>query len=246
MPQFKQQAMETKPLEASKVVQSATTSGWVTQNRKQHMDDQHKDQQSSGDVVSIMRKQNEITAALVNQQRLLSLPARDIPAFEGDPLQFKAFVKAFEQGVEEKASKADCLYSLEQFTKGQPKELVQSCQHMDPECGYIVAKALLQEHFGNDYKIAVAYIEKALAWPTIKSEDAKSLQAYALFLCGCCNAMEELHHIQELDMPSNMKTVVSKLAYKLRERWRAVAHDIVEAYDRRADLLMWLFFWRST
>lgn len=76
MPQSKQQAMET-----SKVVQPATTSDWVTQNRKQHMDNQHKDQLSSGDAVSIMRKQNEITVALVDQQHLLSLPARDIPAF---------------------------------------------------------------------------------------------------------------------------------------------------------------------
>lgn len=104
-------------------------------------------------------------------------------------------------------------------------------------CGYIVAKALLQEHFGNDYKIAMAYIVKALAWPTIKSEDAKSLQAYALFLRGCCSAMEELHHMQELDTPSNMKTVVSKLPYKLCESWRVVAHDIVEAYDRRAHFI---------
>lgn len=108
---------------------------------------------------------------------------------------------------------------------------------MNPERGYIVAKALLQEHFGNDYKIAMAYIEKALAWPTVKSEDDKSLQAYALFLRGCCNAMEELHHMQELDMPSNIKTVVSKLPYKLRERWRAVAHDVVEAYDQRAHFI---------
>lgn len=60
VPQSKQQAMDTKPLQTPKVVQSAITSDWVTQNRKQHMDNQHKDQPSSGDVVSIMRKQNKI------------------------------------------------------------------------------------------------------------------------------------------------------------------------------------------
>lgn len=156
-----------------------------------------------------MAKEYESASCKTQEQRDWSMPARDIPAFEGDPFQLP------------------------------------SCQHKDPEHGYIVSKALLQEHFGNDYKIAMAYIKKALAWPTIKSEDAKSLQAYALFLRGCCSAMEELHHMQESNMPSNMKTVVSKLPYKLRERWRVVAHDIVEAYDRRA-LLMWLYFWRST
>ena len=43
----------------------------------------------------------------------------------------------------------DCLYFLEQFTRGQPRELVHSCQHMFLECGYVLAKKLQNEHFGN-------------------------------------------------------------------------------------------------
>ncbi|XP_034093136.1 uncharacterized protein LOC117560379 [Gymnodraco acuticeps] len=109
---------------------------------------------------------------------------------------------------------------------------------MAPERGYIVAKGLLQEHFGNEYKIAAAYIGKALAWPTItKAEDIKALQAYALFLRGCANVMEELQYMQELDMPSNMKMVVFKLPYKLREQWRNKAHNIMEASNNRAHFI---------
>lgn len=100
-----------------------------------------------------MHRQNEISAALVQLQRSLSLTPRDISIFEGYPLQYRAFIKAFEQGVEEKAGRADCLYYLEQFTRGQPQELVRSCQHMEPGRGYVVAKGLLQEHFRNQYKI---------------------------------------------------------------------------------------------
>ena len=223
-----------KSVETSQGLQHDETTAWITQTRRQHMNHGQSAQTSLDDIVGIMCKQNEITASLVNQQRLISLPPRDIPVFEGDPFQYQAFIKSFEQGVEDKAGKADCLYYLEQFTRGQPRELVQSCQHMDPERGFIVAKALLQEHFGNDYKIANAYIEKALAWPAIKSEDVKSLQAYALFLRGCLNVMEECPHMQEMDMASNMRKVVYKLPYKLRERWRAVAHDIMEKYNQRA------------
>lgn len=110
-------------------------------------------------MINIMEKQNEITAALVKQQLSTSLPPRTIPIFEGDPLEYRMFIKAFEQGVEAKTGKADCLYYLEQFTRGQPQELVRSCQHMTPEHGYAVAKELLQYHFGNPYKIATAYNE---------------------------------------------------------------------------------------
>lgn len=186
------------------------------------------------DLLSVMQRQNEITSALVKQQQLASLPARDIPLFDGDPLQYISFMRAFEQGVEEKASQNDCLYYLEQFTRGQPRELVRSCLHMMPDLGYATAKHLLQEHFGNKYKVATAYIEKALSWAPIRNEDVSALKAYSLFLRGCCNVMVELDYMQELDMPSNIRAVVTKLPFKLRERWRSVAHDILEATGNRA------------
>lgn len=90
------------------------------------------------DLLTIMQKQNKITATLVQQQIAMSLPAREIPIFEGDPLQFRSFIKSFEHGVEKKAGQANCLYSLEQFTRGRPLELVKSCQHMAPEQGYVL------------------------------------------------------------------------------------------------------------
>lgn len=53
---------------------------------------------------------------------------------------------------------------------------------MAPERGYTVAKNFLQKSLRNQYKIARAYMEKALASEIIKSEDLKALEAYSLFL----------------------------------------------------------------
>lgn len=80
-------------------------------------------------------------------------------------------------------------------------------------------------------------IEKALAWPTIKSEDARALQAYAMFLCSCCNVTEELYCMQELDMPTTIKALVSKLPFMIREQCRGKAHDIFKATNDRAHFL---------
>jgi len=137
--------------------------------------------------------------------------------------------------VEVKAEKADCLYYLEQFTRGPLQELVRSCQHMEPGCGYVVAKGLLQEHFGNQYEIATAYIERALTWRPIRAEDVKALQNYSLFLRGCCNVMEELQYMQELDMPVIMRAIIAKLPFKMREQWRTKAHNIMESTNDRAN-----------
>lgn len=89
-----------------------------------------------GNIVTIMQRQNDITSALVQQQCCSSLPARYIPIFDGDPLQYVSFIREFEKGAEDKASCSDCLNYLDQFTRGQPRELVCSCLHMTPDFGY--------------------------------------------------------------------------------------------------------------
>ncbi len=185
-------------------------------------------------VCDLLQRQNEITALLVEQQTSHLLPPREIPCFDGDPLQYRTFVRAFVHCVEKNTrNKGDCLYFLEKYTRGQPKDLVRSCQHMPPDRGYDMARYLLEQHFGDEYKITAAYMEKVLSWPVVKSEDGKSLQAYALFLRECCNAMENVQYMRELNMPANMKTLILKLPYKLREKWRVSACDIMEQYNRR-------------
>ena len=62
---------------------------------------------------------------------------------------------------------------------------------MTADEGFAVAKMLLKEHFGNDFIITTAYMEKVNVWPSVKFEDTKALKAYGLFLCECSNAMDE-------------------------------------------------------
>lgn len=107
-------------------------------------------------VLDIMNKQNEITL-LMQQQQLSSLPKRNIQVFDCGPLQYHSFMRAFENGIESKSdSYSDCLYFLEKFTRGRQRELVRCCLHVDPDRGYAQAKALLQEHFGNEQRISAA------------------------------------------------------------------------------------------
>ena len=75
--------------------------------------------------------QHIITALLVQMQMSQLLSRQEIPTYDGDPLQFNTFMKAFEHCVEAKTScEGDCLYYLEQFTRGQPRDMVRSCLHM--------------------------------------------------------------------------------------------------------------------
>ncbi len=178
-------------------------------------------------LFNVMHRQNEITELLVKQQSLSQLPQRDVPIFSGDPLVYISFIRAFEHSIENKTNNLqDRLYYLEQFTSGEPQALVRSCEHMSPTKGYKEAKRLLQLHYGNELKIATAYLEKALKWPQIKTEDNKGMKTYALFLIGCRNTMADVEFMDEMNNPTNMRTVLSKLPFRLRERWRNTAFDI--------------------
>ncbi|XP_037394066.1 uncharacterized protein LOC119263286 [Pygocentrus nattereri] len=91
---------------------------------------------SESATLHLLQRQNDIAELLIQQHNSHLLPPRDVPIFEGDPLQYRTFIKAFEYCVEEKtSSKGDCLYFLERYTRGQPRALVRSCQHMAPERG---------------------------------------------------------------------------------------------------------------
>ena len=71
-----------------------------------------------------------VTEMLTKQQRLATLPRQSIPVFKGDPLEYLLFKRAFEHGVENKTdSNTDRLYFFEQYTAGQPRELIRSCLH---------------------------------------------------------------------------------------------------------------------
>ena len=82
--------------------------------------------------------------------------------------------------------------------------------------------------------IASAYMDRIFSWSSIKSEDAKALQAYSLFLRGCCNAMEDVYNLCDLNTSANMLNVIKRLPYKLRDKWRTAACDIQERCRRRA------------
>ncbi len=77
------------------------------------------------------------------------------------------------------------------------------------------------------------YMKKALEWPAVKPEDTKSLQAFAIFLRSCCNAMENMKYSHEINLSSNLKILVMKILYNLRERWRSFVWEFQENRNNR-------------
>ena len=178
---------------------------------------------------TLQQQQNKIIEMLANQQRKSSLPQPRVPIFDGNPLEFGPFTRAFENIIESKTSNSsERLYYLEQFTSGDVKDVVRSCHYLPPERGYKEARRLMKKKFGDDYRIAAAYENKALNWPEVKNEDGVALNRFSIFLMRCKNAMEGSKYLSKLAQPETIQKLVLKLPFSLRTRWRRLVDHIME------------------
>lgn len=82
----------------------------------------------------------------------------------------------------------------------------------------------------------MVYLDKALNWPTTKTDDTKALESCALFLMSCSNAMSDLKYLDEMENAANMDMIIAKLPYRLRERFRSVAIDIQKKQHRSSKM----------
>ena len=118
---------------------------------------------------SMMDQQRSFWNHIMLQQQRTSLPRQQVPKFNGDPLEYHNFLRAFDTLIASKEPDHSCkLYYLEQYTVGRPQELVRSCLHMKPGDGYLKARDLLEQRFGDKYKIAMAHVDKLLSIQPIK------------------------------------------------------------------------------
>ena len=182
-------------------------------------------------------RQNQRMQELIKQQQestlALTLPEPEVPTFNGDPIEYWTFVRAFENLIERKTtSESARLYYLVQYTTGEVRELVKSCLTMNPEEGYREARSLLKQRYGQGYRIATAYVDRLTRVPPIKAEDNAALRRFSILLTGCKNTLREIGYISKAENPDTLKMIVNRLPYGLKLKWRDVADKITEKEGR--------------
>ena len=89
----------------------------------------------------LQRQQKRIVELLAQNKNRTKLPQPRVPVFDGNPMEYRTLVHAFESSVESRTfSSTDRLYYLEQFTAGDVRELVRFCHHLTSDEGYDEAR----------------------------------------------------------------------------------------------------------
>lgn len=201
-------------------------------------------------LADVLNKQNEISLLLLKNQDKINLPKHEPETFDGTDLtKYASFIQCFDRTIENKCeNNLDRIFYLEKYTSGLPLQLVKSCRNKDPTAGYQKAREALDREFGNEFRISNAYIQRIEKWDSIRAEDGTKLQEFSIFLYGCCNLMDNENMLNQLNSPTEIKKIVFKLPYKMRDGWRryvlklqesrlAKFRDLCDFIRRESDLI---------
>ena len=119
--------------------------------------------------------------------------------FNGDPLQFWEFWRAFQVNVDDTSvSNAAKLTRLLHYCIGDARKVIQACSAMEPEEGYRRARILLEQRFGIKHKVADAWLRKVAHGNTIPSHNGLALRCMADELQVCHETLTAMGHGNEM------------------------------------------------
>ena len=160
----------------------------------------------------------------------VSLPKPSFMTFDGDPLTYHVFMNSFDTSIHESSlPDATKLSHLMALCKGKANAAIRSSALMEPTAGYAHARRMLQDRFGDDFKISQAWVSKLVNGPTVKANHVDSLQNFTDDVRECVEILECLHLVHEIDTRCHLVSLMNRLPSDLIYRWRRQARTTRKA-----------------
>ena len=183
-------------------------------NQIESSKNQHSMLESSSSPKVPTDKSYDVLCKLLREQ---GAPVADLDVFTGNPLDYKYFMKSFEEVVEQRiVDSRGRLTRLMKCTGGEAKELIKGCIHK--EDGYFYAKQLLEKRYGDHHRILGEYRKQLREWKPLRAGDGESYRKFYSFLLQCSSLVDG-RVWSALDSPDNLRMILSKLPGAARDRW---------------------------
>ena len=163
---------------------------------------------------------------------VLQAPKVDLPTFKGDPMQYHIFMRAFDDNVGRTISDPSSkLARLMQLCTGEAARVIQGCTLMSPERGYVRARQLLKDRYGDEFMIAELWGQRLLS-----TSNRMPLREFADELRAGYESLNALDALDELQTHGNLSEIIKKLPGYLQNKWRDVVRRLKVHEHRRPDL----------
>ncbi len=135
-------------------------------------------------------------------------------------MQYPAWRTAFNTIIRSRNIPAsEAMYYLKKYLTGAAKELVDGYFYFSKEQSFNEAMKLLDERFGDPFKVADAFRTKLDEWRKIPASDSEGLRQLADFLRQCHMAMSQVDTLHILDDERENQKILQKLPDWLVTRW---------------------------
>ena len=121
----------------------------------------------------------------------MSLPPNELKKFSGDVVEYRLWVGAFDARIDSKIQDDnEKLHYLDQFTSGVPNQIVRGCMFLRSD-GYKQARALLEDRYGDSYRVMDEYSKRLREWPRLQADDVASWDQLLLLLREIANVTRD-------------------------------------------------------
>ena len=154
----------------------------------------------------------------------VNLPKLELSVYDGDPLQYHAFITAFDESVDKMASSSVAkLTRLAAYTTGAAHQAIKSTLMMSGQGGYAKAREILHRRFGDEQVICQAVMKSLKTGVPVKG--AEQLHALADELVNSQLILERLGTRPEAESQTFIASVIDRLQPYLKGKWRKRAMD---------------------
>ena len=172
---------------------------------------------------------------------LSRLPIPEPTIFSGDSLKYPSWKASFTALIESRGIPAiERIHYLKKYLSGPAKEAVEGTFYFETEDAYDKAKEILEERYGDSFRVAEAFRDKLDKWPKIAGRDSTGLRKFADFLKQCQMAMSMTPGLEVLnDCRENRKMLV-KLPDWIVQRWSRKVADHTGVFPTFAEFVRFL------
>ena len=209
--------------------------------------------ESCGDDLTLIEKEDNYyqlcessyTAALINYKqsmdnpmveqqaslsKLLTIPKMDIECYDGQCMGYHSFRAVFNRSIDSVLTNADDkLIHLLRCTTGKAREAISSCSLIGGEAGYQKALKTLENRFGNRHLIADEIRKNLCSSSPVKT--AADLRRLADEAETASLVLKSTNLYSELDTQQLICSVVNRLSFSHKSRWRTIAVSKKEETD---------------
>ena len=164
--------------------------------------------------------------------------ARDVEmeTFDSNPLEYHHFMDLFKEVVEKWIQDPkERLLRLPKYTRGEAHDMIKQCLQEPSYTGYIHAKGLLRQGYGDPHIVLASYRKEVRNWPKLTFGDAKGFRLFFNFLVKCDRVAKE-HNWNAINTPDVIWMLVSKLPNALIGRWNRIACNIRKKHECEPNL----------